>query len=396
MDINHSYDISQKVDSFKTSNAIDYEKLRQGQYEAELLPKNFSPERIVPDFAFNILNPMSLIYRPVVDDAYLAGGGTKPVWPERKPFAVCLTHDVDCVSMHSFRQLARMRTENLRSGSSMMMRFCNLLGLGLDLAQAIKHSNSPDPLHCYERWLEVEAAVGARSTFFFWPGWSSVRKHHASDCAYELTDRIVFDGQRCTVAEMMREIDCRGWEIGLHPSWYSFDDAEEMKSQKAALETALGHDVVSVRQHYLHFDIRVTPRILSDVGLRYDSSIGFNDNVGFRFGTCFPWQIYDLQTEKELPIVEVPLIIQDAAMLNPLKGMRLDEDTAFQYIVQIAEAVERVGGILTLLWHSNAVTNYPWWDLYLQVLEYLEKKNAWFETIRGAGAVSVQSSKVYD
>jgi len=360
---------------------LDYIALLRGRLEAERLPKDFSPERIVPDFAFNVLNPLGLLYRPVVDEAYIKNGGKKPIWPDGKPFAVCLTHDVDLVSTHSFRQKARTRAEYILNGPSVMRKARSLAGLGWDVAQAIKYGRKLDPLHCYERWLAAEAAVGARSTFFFWPGWKAVGKHHPSDCSYDMTDRVVFDGQRCTVAEMIREIDRQGWEIGLHPSWYSFDDAEEMKRQKAALESALGKDVVSVRQHFLHYDIRVTPRVQAEAGFKYDSTLGFNDNVGFRFGTCYPWRLYDLKAEKELPIMEVPLIIQDGAMLSPVKGMRLDEDTAFQYVVQIADTVEQVGGVLTLLWHPNAIINSRWWNLYLRSLEYLKEKNAWFGSV---------------
>jgi len=54
---------------------------------------------------------------------------------------------------------------------------------------------------------------------------------------------------------MIREIDRCGWEIELHPSWYSFDDADELKRQKEALEKALGHEIVSIRQHYLQSEI---------------------------------------------------------------------------------------------------------------------------------------------
>ena len=367
---------------------VKYLELLQGRYEAERLPKDFSPERIVPDFAFNVLNPLGLLYRPVVDEEYLARGGAKPVWPSGKPFAVCLTHDVDLVSAHSFRQKARMRAEYIFNGPSVMRKARSLAGFAWDVAQAIKHGRKQDPLHCYERWLEAEAAVGARSTFFFWPGWKAVGKHHPSDCLYDMEDRVVFDGQRCTVAEMIREIDRRGWEIGLHPSWYSFDDVDEMKRQKAALEKALGRDVVSVRQHFLHDDIRVTPRVQAETGFKYDATLGFNDNVGFRFGTCYPWRLYDLKAEKELTIVEVPLIIQDGAMLHPNKGMRLDEDTAFQYVKQITEAVERVGGVLTLLWHPNAVINPPWWSLYLRTLDHLKVKDVWFGSVREIGSVA--------
>jgi len=364
---------------------IDYKNLLQGCYEADRLPKDFSSERIVPDFAFNVLNPLGLLYRPVVDEDYLARGGAKPVWPGGKPFAVCLTHDVDLVSMSSFRQAARGRFETLVNGSLPAMKIRGLIGLGLDVERAVR--STPDPLHCYECWLEVEEKVGARSTFFFWPGWKAVGKHHPSDCLYDMEDRVVFNGQRCTVAEMIREINHRGWEIGLHPSWYSFDNAEEMKRQKVALEAALGKDVVSVRQHYLHYDIRVTPRVQAEVGLKYDSTLGFNDNVGFRFGTCYPWRLYDLKAEKELPIVAMPLIIQDGAMLNPVKGMRLDEETAFQYVQQITDAVERVGGVLTLLWHPNAVINPPWWRVYLRSIEYLKERNAWFGSVRDVAEV---------
>jgi len=184
---------------------------------------------------------------------------------------------------------------------------------------------------------------------------------------------------------MIREIDRRGWEVGLHPSWYTFDNIDEMKRQKATLESVLGHDIVSVRQHYLHYDIRVTPRVQAEAGFLYDSTLGFNDNIGFRFGTSYPWKLYDLKSEVDLRITEIPLIIQDGGLLNTDKGMRLDEETAFNYVVQVAGAVERVGGVLTLLWHPNAIVKDSWWNLYLKTLDHLKSKNAWFGSVREVG-----------
>lgn len=75
---------------------------------------------------------------------------------------------------------------------------------------------------------------------------------------------------------MIQEIDRRGWEIGLHPSWYSFDDSDELKKQKQALGNALGSEIVSVRQDYLHYDISVTPVVHAAAGFKYDSTLGFN------------------------------------------------------------------------------------------------------------------------
>lgn len=366
-------------------HSLDYKELLQGRYEAERLPRDFSPERIVPDFAFNVLNSFGLLYRPVVDEHFLDNGGKRPIWPDGKPFAVCLTHDVDVVSLYSLRQSLRRRKAQIWRPGSAHQKIRSLLGLGVDLVSVAKHSGQKDPLHCFERWLNVENEVDAHSTLFFWPGLSSITKPHHSDCLYELSDPMIFDNQKCTVAEMMQEIDRRGWEIGLHPSWYSFDSVNELKRQKEFIEKALGHEIISLRQHFLHYDIRVTPRVQSEAGFKYDSTLGFNDNVGFRFGTCYPWYLYDLKAERELPIMEVPLIVQDGAMLSSTKGMRLDEEAAFRYVTQMAEAAERVGGVLTLLWHPHKVIEPEWWNLYLRTLKYLQQKNVWFASVKEIG-----------
>ncbi len=371
-----------KVPSSISKIAIDPRTLLKGHYEAERLPKDFSPDRLVPDFAFNVLNPLGLLYRPVVDEDFLANGGQKPIWPDGRPFAVCLTHDVDEVSDYSFKQNLRSISLQFLNTDNIRQKCKAYLDIAIDLAKTGVYHRRKDPFHYFERWLEVEKKINAYSTFFVWPGYSNVTKHHYTDCTYELHDSIFFSEQKCTVAEMIQEIDRRGWEIGLHPSWYSFDDADELKRQKESLEKALGHEIVSVRQHYLHYDIRVTPRVQAKAGFKYDSTLGFNDNVGFRFGTCYPWHLYDLKAEKELPIKEIPLIIEDGAMLHPNKGMRLDEDTAFQYIIQITEAVETVGGVLTLLWHPNHIHKPARWNLYRRALDMLAAKNAWFSTVQ--------------
>lgn len=375
------------MDNPSTINEMDFDylKLLQGRYEAERLPEDFSPERIAPDFAFNVLNALGLLYRPMADEHYLETGGKKPIWPDEKPFAVCLTHDVERVSIYSLQQALRKRLLRLSNTPSVTQKIKHILGFVNNLTRFGSRYGEKDPLHCYERWREVEREIGAHSTFFFWPGLSSVTKRHHTDCNYELYDRVVFDGQKCTVAEMIQDIGQRGWEIGLHPSWYSFDDVDELKRQKEALENALGHDVLSVRQHYLHYDIRITPRVHAEAGFKYDSTLGFSDNIGFRFGTCYPLHLYDLHAENELPILEIPLIVQDGAMLTPIKGLGLDEDTAFQYVVLITEAVEKVGGVLTILWHPHMINNMVWWNLYLRTIEYFQQKSPWFASVREVG-----------
>jgi len=370
---------------------IDHQKLLQGGYEPERLRGDYK----VPDFAYNILNQAGLLYRPIIDEHRIQQKMEKPKWPDGKPFAVCLTHDVDYVSAHSILPAFRRKQIQWKTETSATKKILAFQGAGLSILRAVKYGTRMDPLFCFERWLEAENVVGAHSTFFFWPGTDVVSRQHQSDCGYTLSDKVVFDGQRCNVAEMVREIHCRGWEIGLHPSWYSFDDVDELRRQKDAIEKAIDHKTVSVRQHFLHYDILATPRVQYEAGFQYDSTLGFNDNIGFRFGTSYPWQLYDLKSEETLPIFEVPLIIQDGAMLSTSKGMRLDEETAFQYVKLIAQAVENVGGVLTLLWHPHEIVHDDWWHLYLRTLAYLRKKNACFGSVKEIMALYATSNHMF-
>lgn len=365
---------------------IDYQKLLTGYYEAQSLSQDFSENSAVPGFAYNILNTLGLLYKPVVNENYLSNDGKRPTWPNATCFAGCLTHDVDDVSAYSFKQSLRALRSPFNGLSLTVQKAERLDRLVKRSIKSAWFGFRKDPFHCYERWLEIEKEFGAKSTFFFWPGWSNVQKHHHSDCSYELYDTVFFDGQKCNVAEMMREIYRRGWEIGLHPSWYTYNDVDELKRQKAALETTLGCSIDSVRQHYLHYDIRTTPAVHAEAGFKFDSTLGFNDNIGFRFGSCYPWKLFDLQAEQTLEIVEIPLIIQDSAMLSPVKGLQIDEETAYGYVVQLAEAVAAVGGVLTLLWHPNEVHREKRILLYSRILNYLRTQNCWLTSIKEIGS----------
>jgi peptidoglycan/xylan/chitin deacetylase (PgdA/CDA1 family) len=183
----------------------------------------------------------------------------------------------------------------------------------------------------------------------------------------------------------MRELNRRGWEIGLHPSWHSYNSVDEMKYQKEQIEKVLDCEIVSVRQHYLHFDNRITPLIQEAAGFKYDSTLGFNDNIGFRRGTSYAYPLYNIEDNKILPVWELPLIIQDGAMFNDRKGMRLDKVKALEYIQMIAEKVKEVGGILTLLWHPHLIVDEISWNTFQEGLKMLQKDDPWFASVREIG-----------
>jgi len=121
---------------------LDLKKLLKGRYEAERLPKDFSPDRIVPDFAFNVLNTLGMLYTPVADQAQVSETKKKPQWPENKPFAVCLTHDVDDVSYFSLTQHLRPFTTPFSGLQNTQDKIKRLFNLGFDVLRVCKNQFS--------------------------------------------------------------------------------------------------------------------------------------------------------------------------------------------------------------------------------------------------------------
>lgn len=321
------------------------------------------------------------IHQPRADLDAIESGIARPEWPGGCPFAVCLTHDVDNVAWDNAKMHVRRAVAQIRHllGRPLERRSWGGLKSAVYWAtRAAMPPRRPDSLHCYERWLDLESAVGARSTFYFLP--DSYARPHFSDGGYRYQDRIVFDGKRCTVVEMMREIHNRGWEIGLHASWYASCSVAEMKREKEQLERSARTEVVSVRQHFLHCDIRHSPWIYQQAGLRNDSSMGFNDVVGFRHATCWPYELNDHKTGKSTGVMELPLTIQDRCLTG--RGGKIDVPRAVERGMALAGHVEAVGGLLTILWHPKLIANYASMEVYVSLLETLRRRGAWFGTAR--------------
>jgi hypothetical protein len=186
---------------------------------------------------------------------------------------------------------------------------------------------------------------------------------------------------------MMAEIASRGWEVGLHASWNSYDDVDEMKYQKEQVERAIGRDIVSVRQHFLHYDPRVTPRVHALAGFKYDLSVGFNLGIGFRRGTCWLRPLPDLQTGEVLNLGELPLVIQDGSLLSPSKGLRLQESEAQQHVERLMAEVEEVSGVFTALWHPNNIISPRYMHVYESILARGQERGALIGPAEHIGAV---------
>jgi peptidoglycan/xylan/chitin deacetylase (PgdA/CDA1 family) len=294
------------------------------------------------------------------------------VWPENKPFALCLTHDVDFVSGidHYKKFFRRMRRAFNASGPKSIPLYQSAGSL-YRLATGI---GSQDPLANYDKWMKLEDTYGFKSTFNFFSFPTS--KESVYDCDYKFNDTVIFDGTTMSVDGMIKQIDKAGWEIGLHGSINSYNDARLLKVQKQSLEDIIQKEVVSTRNHYLKIDTNITPRIQAEVGLRNDSTLGYNNVVGFRTGTSFPYWCWDIETSNSLPLLEIPMSLMDVALFHKCTT-RKDFDSAIEKCIKVMDEVEIVGGCLTLNWHPNYLINDYYWQAYSILLQEAFRRNAW-------------------
>ena len=315
------------------------------------------------------------LYRPVADEmlhAEFPQWRDTISWPERKSFAACLSHDVDCVQLDSRYELARTIALHFRHAGDVGKKLRHL-GSVVGLRKA------PRKFDVFTPWVEAEQRLGFRSTFFFFP--THVRERHIIDNVYRWDDRTTYRDETCTVREIARDLRRRGWDIGLHGSYLSPMSYEMLAEQKEDVEKAVGETIVTSRQHNLHFDAERTPALLEKAGLLVDSTLGSNRDIGFRAGTSYPFRMWDAAARDWLRLVEIPLVLHDGALLRP-DNLDLDVESAFAVCRTIIDRVAETRGVVTLLWHPDKAALPDWFALYARLLEYIHQQNGWGASAR--------------
>lgn len=341
------------------------------------------------DFQYNPLFWSGQILEPVINQWLvheLAKRNLRPEapWPGGKKFAVCLTHDVDWVGISLAGEIRHLKTclPGRSKGQGGLKTFLKSFGA---TAMTLASQRRSERCGLFEPWLELEKSLGYRSTFFFFP--DRAKRYHLMDGVnYRHSETFFYHGTKISVRDFLRELASNGWEVGLHGTFNSFDDADELKRQKEQVEVSLGREIVSIRQHCLHFNISKTPKAQSSAGFKYDSTFGFNRTIGFRNGLALPFHHYDLRQDKPLAILQIPLHIQDGALLR-WDNLGLDPITAVRRAKELITKVEETNGLITLLFHPVFENSYydKWFWAYQELLHFLKTKEAWVTTVREIG-----------
>ena len=93
---------------------------------------------------------------------------------------------------------------------------------------------------------------------------------------------------------------------------------------------------------------------------------------------CHPFNPYDVNNNRYLDIVEIPLIVMDCSLDN---YMGLDIENSWIEVKALIDKVHSIGGVFSLLWHNSYFFG-PQLELYKQILSYCNKKNGWLTSCK--------------
>ena len=119
------------------------------------------------------------------------------------------------------------------------------------------------------------------------------------------------------------------------------------------------------------FKVPDTWELLSRAGFKYDTTFAYADCVGFRNGMCHPFKPFNLNTNKEIDILEIPLTIMDATIFL---HMNIDQKRAWDLTKQLIDTVEQYNGVITILFHNDTYKLEENLKFYEKLLKYCSEK----------------------
>jgi hypothetical protein len=104
---------------------------------------------------------------------------------------------------------------------------------------------------------------------------------------------------------------------------------------------------------------------LEHAGFTYDSSGGYPDNPGFRYGTTRAFPMWSWMQQAPLKLRQRPLILMEGSVISYLKLGYSAE--AFDLMRVLKKAALKYGDF-TMLWHNSSLSTPEDIDLFSQIL----------------------------
>lgn len=287
--------------------------------------------------------------RPVVDEwLHVLGQVIQKQWPQvelkQHEFSMKVSHDVDSPSLYQFKPwqtIIRMMAGHLLKRRD-IKAFLQAPYIKLS---AGKRLHPKDPYNTFDWLMDVSEKNGLTSAFYFICGTTS-----NMDADYQPEDPAI--------RELIQRIHQRGHEIGLHPSYGTYQTPQLIKQEADRLRAIMQKEGIKQnefggRMHYLRWEHPSTLQAWNDAGMTYDSTLSYADLPGFRCGTCFEYPAFNPQSQQQLKIRIRPLIAMECTVIDDVYlGLGVTQAAENKFL-ELKEKCRKLSGCFTLLWHNS-------------------------------------------
>lgn len=216
-----------------------------------------------------------------------------------------------------------------------------------------------DKNYTFDRYMDICDKNHLKASFYF------ITNHiEPNNCDYDINSKEIID--------LLKKINKRGHEIGLHGSFQSFNDFSKIIDEKLKLESVLKENKIiqkikGNRQHYLRYDISITPDILDEAGFEYDSTGGYSDLPGFRFGTSNEFHMWSWSKMSKIKLKQRPLIAMECSVIDKeYMGKGIGEDTLKIFIDMKRKSIKY--GNFSILWHNSHFHELKEFEIFEKVI----------------------------
>lgn len=268
-----------------------------------------------------------------------------------------MSHDVDAVSKTHAIRIKQSAFHFLNS--IVLLLKLRVIESAKRLSKGIKFLLSSEDWWVFDKLLKMEENAGIKAIFHFYADQRpKTLKRWLMDPSYDLdSDRL---------KSLLCQIYKIGHKVGLHPTYDSWNDSELLEEQRQILEQKLGSSVTHCRQHWLRFSWENTWTKQEQAGLRYDSTLMFNDRAGFRNSTASTWQPWNNLQGNKYRIKCTTSIFMDSHFFD---YAIFSEAKRGEHLNFFLNECREVSGKAFLLWHPHTLTkDYGWEGLFRKLI----------------------------
>jgi len=228
-----------------------------------------------------------------------------------------------------------------------------------NLTKTLKFAFSNPSYWCFDYWQNLEKKCNKTSTFYIYvKNGSKNFKSWLIDPSYDIKTNIKLQNK-------LKELHKDGFQIGLHGSYESAKDFNRLKEEKEILEQTLGIKITKTRQHWLNYFETITPSFHENL-FKFDSTLAWNDKIGFRSGCANLYKPYDFKNDKAYDHQVIPQIIMDSNVYD-----YTDDEEIFQKaknMIKMSKEVSKTTHI-SISWHQRVCnSDYNWHLFYEEIL----------------------------